>query len=93
MAPGIPESSTVPENIPTADTQEQTESKPEKEKPLKQASESPGKTSQEPSFSTPVRSPFTKPNGETSSQTTLNPAIQDFASKLSQKLKSLKPIK
>ena len=93
MAPGIPESSTVPEDIPTDDTQEQTESRPEKEKPLVQASESPGKSSQEPSFSTPVRSPFTIPNGETSSETTLNPAIQDFASKLSQKLKSLKPIK
>ncbi|SVE52324.1 uncharacterized protein METZ01_LOCUS505178, partial [marine metagenome] len=44
-------------------------------------------------FNTPVRNPFSVPVNETSEETTLNPAIQDFASKLSQRLKSLKPIK
>ena len=44
-------------------------------------------------FNTPVRNPFTVPVSDTSDETNLNPAIQDFASKLSQRLKSLKPIK
>ena len=43
-------------------------------------------------FNTPVRNPFTVPVGDASEETNLNPAIQDFASKLSQRLRSLKPI-
>ena len=42
---------------------------------------------------TPVRNPFTVPVNDASEETNLNPAIQDFASKLSQRLRSLKPIK
>ena len=44
-------------------------------------------------FNTPVRNPFTVPVNDASEETNLNPAIQDFASKLSQRLRSLKPIK
>ena len=44
-------------------------------------------------FNTPVRNPFTVPVGDASEENNLNPAIQDFASKLSQRLRSLKPIK
>ena len=44
-------------------------------------------------FNTPVKNPFTVPVNDASEETNLNPAIQDFASKLSQRLRSLKPIK
>ncbi len=58
--------------------------------------ETPGKSSQNQGntkFNTPVRNPFTVPVNDASEETNLNPAIQDFASKLSQRLRSLKPIK
>ena len=58
--------------------------------------ETPGKSSQDQGitkFNTPVRNPFTVPVNDASEETNLNPAIQDFASKLSQRLRSLKPIK
>jgi flagellar biosynthetic protein FliO len=44
-------------------------------------------------FNTPVRNPFTVPVNDASEETNLNPTIQDFASKLYQRLRSLKPIK
>ena len=58
--------------------------------------ETPGKSSQNQGntkFNTRVRNPFTVPVNDASEETNLNPAIQDFASKLSQRLRSLKPIK
>ena len=58
--------------------------------------ETPGSSTQNQGntkFNTPVRNPFTVPVNDASDETNLNPAIQDFASKLSQRLRSLKPIK
>ena len=58
-------------------------------------SETPGSSQnqEKTKFNTPVRNPFTVPVNDASEETNLNPAIQDFASKLSQRLRSLKPIK
>ena len=58
-------------------------------------SETPGSSQNQGNtkFNTPVRNPFTVPVNDASEETNLNPAIQDFASKLSQRLRSLKPIK
>ena len=58
-------------------------------------SETPGSSQNQENtkFNTPVRNPFTVPVNDASEETNLNPAIQDFASKLSQRLRSLKPIK
>ena len=58
-------------------------------------SETPGSSQNQENtkFNTPVKNPFTVPVNDASEETNLNPAIQDFASKLSQRLRSLKPIK
>ena len=58
-------------------------------------SETPGSSQNQENtkFNTPVRNPFTVPVNDVSEETNLNPTIQDFASKLSQRLRSLKPIK
>ena len=58
-------------------------------------SETPGSSQNQGNtkFNTLVRNPFTVPVNDASEETNLNPAIQDFASKLSQRLRSLKPIK
>ena len=58
-------------------------------------SETPGSSQNQGNtkFNTPVKNPFTVPVNDASEETNLNPAIQDFASKLSQRLRSLKPIK
>jgi len=58
-------------------------------------SETPGSSQNQENtkFNTPVKNPFMVPVNDASEETNLNPAIQDFASKLSQRLRSLKPIK
>ncbi len=60
------------------------------------AQESPGtvsSASENSSFNTPIRGPISFHSPDSGQDTPLNPAIQDFANRLSERLKSLKPIK
>ena len=65
----------------------------EKDKYEKKVESLDQKSTETQNFNTPVRDPFSAPMNDKSEENTLNPAIQDFASKLSQRLRSLKPIK
>ena len=64
-----------------------------KENSSEKSSSSDKKLQKNTSFNTPIRNPLKLSTGIDSEETILNPAIQDFASKLSKSLKSLKPIK